>query len=221
MNPPTILVAIGALLASAGALADTGEEIYQNRCSLCHAGGAGGAPKFKNRDDWAPRAARGKLALYDVALHGKPNTAMMARGGFRDLSNDEVMAAVDYMVAQAGFTPGLRPAPAPAAPAAPLAAQPSLAAAPAEFDDKTATARIAEALLVQLAPPDAKIEMQEGVANVGGLGIRVGTREGVVWLRGMVKSAELIERAEAIARSAGGGRKVENRLISAQIFEWD
>jgi osmotically-inducible protein OsmY len=63
--------------------------------------------------------------------------------------------------------------------------------------------------------------MLEGVANVSGLGIRVGTREGVVWLRGMVKSAELIERAEAIARSAGGGRKVENRLISAQLFEWD
>ncbi|HVQ61760.1 MAG TPA: c-type cytochrome [Burkholderiales bacterium] len=221
MNPPAILVAIGALLVSAGALADTGEEVYQNRCSLCHAGGAGGAPKFRNRDDWAPRAARGKLALYDVALHGKPDTAMRARGGFRDLSNDEVMAAVDYMVAQAGFSPGLRPEPAPAAPAVPLVAQPSLAAAPAEFDDKTATARIAEALLVQLAPPDAKIEMQEGVASVGDLGIRVGTREGVVWLRGTVKSAELIERAEVIARSAGGGRTVENRLISAQIFERD
>jgi cytochrome c5 len=215
------LSAAAVFLPATCALADTGEEIYQNRCSLCHAGGAAGAPKFKNRDDWAPRAARGKLALYDVALHGKPNTAMMARGGFRDLSNDEVMAAVDYMVAQAGFSPGLRPEPMPAAPAAPLAAEPSLAAAPSEFDDKTATGRIAEALLVQLAPPDAKIEMQEGVANVGGLGIRVGTREGVVWLRGTVKSAELIERAEAIARSAGGGRKVENKLISAQIFEWD
>src|SRR4029077_21244183 len=84
---------------------------------------------FKNRDDWAPRAARGKLALYEVALHGKPNTGMMARGGFRDLSDHEVMAAVDYMVAQAGFSPGLRPEPMPAAPAAPLAAEPSLAGA--------------------------------------------------------------------------------------------
>jgi hypothetical protein len=37
----------------------------------------------------------------------------------------------------------------------------------------------------------------------------------------MVKSAELIERAEAIAKAAGGGRKVENKLISASIFEWD
>src|SRR5262249_10152027 len=166
---------------------------------------AGGAPKFGNREDWAPRAARGKLALYDVALHGKPNTAMMARGGFRDLSNDEVMAAVDYMVAQAGLKPELRP---------------GLSAAP-EFDDGTATARIAEALLEQLAPPGSKIETQDGAVLVGGLGIRVATREGVVWLRGMVKTAEIIDRAGAIARSQGGGRKVENRLVPDAILAPD
>jgi osmotically-inducible protein OsmY len=56
---------------------------------------------------------------------------------------------------------------------------------------------------------------------VSGLGIRVGTRDGVVWLRGRVKTAEIIERAEAIAKAEGGGRKVENRLISASLFEWD
>src|SRR5690349_14440522 len=94
-----------AVLSPACAGADSGEEIYKTRCSLCHAGGAGGAPKFGNREEWAPRAARGRLALYDVAIHGKPNTAMMARGGFRDLSNDEVMAAADYMLKQAGLNP--------------------------------------------------------------------------------------------------------------------
>ena len=199
MSPPVILAATAALLVPVFAFADSGEEVYRNRCSLCHAGGAGGAPKFKNREEWAPRAARGKLALYDVALHGKPNTAMMPRGGFRDLSNDEVMAAVDYMVAEAGFDPPLRPVPAPSP-------------APAGFDDNTATARIAEALRVQLAP-GASVETRDGVASVSTLGIRVGTREGVVWLRGMVKTAEIIERADAIAKSEGGGRKVENRLV--------
>jgi osmotically-inducible protein OsmY len=63
--------------------------------------------------------------------------------------------------------------------------------------------------------------MQDGVAIVSGLGIRVGTRDGVVWLRGMVKTPEIIERADAIAKTEGGGRKVENRLISASLFEWD
>ncbi|HTQ73203.1 MAG TPA: c-type cytochrome [Burkholderiales bacterium] len=212
-----LLIAVTAL-AAGHAAADPGERVYNNRCSLCHAGGAGGAPKFGNREDWAPRAARGKIALYEVALHGKPNTAMMARGGFRDLSSDEVMAAVDYMVAQAGLKPGLRPEPA----AAPLLPAETVAAAPAAaFDDRTATTRVAEALLAQLAPPGSKIEMQDDAALVGGLGIRVATREGVVWLRGMVKTAEIIDRAEAIARSEGGDRKVENKLISAALFEWD
>ena len=218
MKSALLFAASTALLAPASALADSGEAVYNNRCSLCHAGGAGGAPKFRNQEDWAPRAARGKLALYDTALHGKPNTAMMPRGGFRDLSNDEVMAAVDYMVAQAGLNPPLRPAP----PAAPAPAPAALAVAPAaQLDDDTATERIASAMLAQLAPQGAKVEMHDGIAKVGNLGIGVRTRQGVVWLRGMVKSAELIERAEAIAKSEGGGRKVENKLISASIFEWD
>lgn len=218
---------LGIACLSVGALADTGEEVYKNRCSLCHAGGAGGAPKFENREDWAPRAARGKLALYQVALKGKPNTAMMARGGFRDLSNDEVMAAVDYMVARAGLKPGLQPelVAAPAAgvgivaealPGAPQSAIPA-----GDADDTAVTAHIAEALRAQLAPPDGKVEMQEGTASVGGLGIKVATREGVVMLTGRVKSAEIIERAEAIAQVASGGRKVESRLISARLFESD
>lgn len=199
-------LAAAAFLASADALAGTGEEVYRNRCSLCHAGGAGGAPKFGNREEWAPRAARGKLALYDTALRGKPGTAMMARGGFRDLSDHEVLAAVDYMVAQAGLNPSMRPDPA--APAAGL-------------DDRTATAHVAEALRAQLAAPGSGIEMQDDAALVGGLGIRVATREGIVWLRGVVSSAEIIGRAEEIARSLSGGRKIENRLVPAAPPEPD
>jgi cytochrome c5 len=202
-SPAAALVSVASLLFPAAAIADTGEEVVKARCSLCHEGGAGGAPRIGNRSEWEPRAARGKLALYETALKGKPNSAMMARGGFRDLSDHEVMAAVDYMVARTGLDPGLQPAPAP------------------ELDDKTATARIAEALLAQLAPPGAKIEMQEDAANVGGLGIRVATRAGVVWLRGTVRSAEIVERAEAIAKSESRGRKVENKLISASIVESD
>ena len=200
------------------ASADTGEEVYSNRCSLCHAGGAGGAPKFGNLEDWAPRAARGRIALYDVALRGKPNTAMMPRGGFRDLSNDEVMAAADYMLARAGLDPGNGPEAAPAGPAAVLAPPP--AAPAAEVDDGTITARIADALC-ELAPPGARVEMSEQTASIGGLGIKVTTREGVVSLTGMVKNAEIIERAEAIAKSAPGVKKVESKLIAASIFEWD
>jgi cytochrome c5 len=209
-------VALLCLLASAAALADTGEAIYKARCSLCHAGGAGGAPKIANREDWEPRTARGKLALYESALKGKPNTAMMPRGGFRDLSNDEVMSAVDYMVAQAGLKPELQ-AEAPRVSPLETAVAPALTAA----DDETITAQVAEALRAQLAPPDAKVETRKWMASVAGLGIKVATRESVVWLSGTVKTMEIMERAEAIARSASGGRIVENKLIPASIFEWD
>jgi cytochrome c5 len=217
-SPAATLVAAVASFLWTHASADSGEAVYKNRCSLCHAGGAGGAPKFGNREDWAPRAARGKLALYDVALHGKPNTAMMPRGGFRDLSNDEVMAAADYMLARAGFHPGDVPE-APAAGPAAVVAPPPVGPA-VEADDGVITAWIADALC-QLAPPGAKVEMSEETASVGGLGIKVTTRKGVVSLTGMVKNAEIIERAEAIAKSAAGVKTVESKLIAASIFEWD
>ncbi|HEY6240911.1 MAG TPA: BON domain-containing protein, partial [Burkholderiales bacterium] len=213
---------------------------------------AGGAPKIGNRADWEPRAAQGKLALYETALKGKPNTAMMAKGGFRDLSRDEVMSAVDYMVAQAGFEPGLHPEAPPAKPTealAPAAAMPaaeiggaavaevfpatpqpeaievamvdSSPKAPVEIDDRAITEGVAGALRREVAPPDAKIETYEGVTTVGGVGIKIQTRMGVVTLSGMVKNAEIVERAEAIARAVEGAKSVDNKLVSATIFEWD
>src|SRR5262245_33364185 len=182
MKPLFILPAAAALLAPPFALADSGEEVYKNRCSLCHAGGAGGAPRFQNRDEWAPRAAQGKLTLYQSALKGKPNTAMQARGGFRDLSEDEVMAAVDFMVAQAGLNPGpkpeAKPEPAPTATLASAAPAAAVAAsAPADpIDDRNITTTIAETIRAQLAPND-NVEMQDATARVGSLGITVATKD--------------------------------------------
>jgi cytochrome c5 len=129
-------VLLGIACLWLNAIADTGEEIVKERCSLCHEGGAGGAPKMGNREDWGPRAARGKLALYEAALRGKSNTAMVAKGGFRDLSNDEVISAVDYMVARAGLSLGPRPETPPAEPAEPEKEQPSALRVPvADVDD--------------------------------------------------------------------------------------
>lgn len=36
--------------------------------------------------------------MYEAALKGKPNTAMMAKGGYSELSDAEVKAVVDYML---------------------------------------------------------------------------------------------------------------------------
>jgi cytochrome c5 len=44
---------------------------------------------------------QGKDGLYKSALQGKPGTAMVAKGGFANLSDDDVKAVVDLMIAKA------------------------------------------------------------------------------------------------------------------------
>jgi cytochrome c5 len=82
---------------------DLGKKVFGNVCSMCHASGAAGAPKFGNKEEWAPRIAQGKDMLYKHALEGFTGAKgmMPARGGSTTLKDEEVKAAVDYMVAKA------------------------------------------------------------------------------------------------------------------------
>ncbi len=81
------------------ATANEAENLYKAKCATCHAAGVAGAPIVGNKDQWAPRIAKGMDALYDTALNGsKVNPAMLPKGGFADLSDDSVKAIVDYMV---------------------------------------------------------------------------------------------------------------------------
>lgn len=81
----------------------TGERVYKSTCSICHKSGLSGAPRIGSKDDWEPRLAQGKALLYDRAIHGYRGSKgnMPARGSNIRLSDDEVKAAVDYMVAHA------------------------------------------------------------------------------------------------------------------------
>lgn len=82
--------------ASSGAdKAQAGKALYTQVCQACHAAGVLGAPKFGNKDDWAPRLKDPMDVVYNYALHGKGN--MPAKGG-SNASDDDVKAAVDYMV---------------------------------------------------------------------------------------------------------------------------
>ena len=83
--------------AMASATVD-GEAVYNEACMACHTTGAGGAPMLGNVDQWAPRIAKGIDALHTSGLNGVAGTAMMAKGGRADLSDEQVVAAVDYMV---------------------------------------------------------------------------------------------------------------------------
>ena len=59
-----------------------------------------GAPKMGNKIAWQPRIAQGRDKLYDHALRGMP-----PRGGNPKLNDNEVKAAVDYLVKLAGGYP--------------------------------------------------------------------------------------------------------------------
>lgn len=82
----------------------TGPQVYNVVCIACHAPpGVGGAPALGDREAWAPRIAKGMDTLIDHALHGFTGGAgVMPRKGERpDLSDAEIIGAVEYMVAQA------------------------------------------------------------------------------------------------------------------------
>ncbi|MFT4171993.1 MAG: c-type cytochrome [Rhodocyclaceae bacterium] len=93
--------AAGSAPAAGGqSAAVDGKKIFDTTCTACHSTGAAGAPKVGDKAAWAPRIAQGNDALYHSALDGK-NNVMPAKGGNPSLSEAEVKAAVDYMVAQA------------------------------------------------------------------------------------------------------------------------
>lgn len=82
-----------------GAASGKGKSVFDANCSACHATGAAGAPKPGDKAAWAPRLAAGKASLYTSALKGK--AAMPPKGGNASLSDEDVKAAVDYLVSQA------------------------------------------------------------------------------------------------------------------------
>ena len=77
-----------------------GKAVFEANCKMCHGGTIPGAPVVGKNDDWAPRIKQGKETLHKHALEGF-NT-MPAKGGNTSLSDDEVKAAVDYMVNESG-----------------------------------------------------------------------------------------------------------------------
>lgn len=78
--------------------AASGEAIYNKSCASCHASGVAGAPKVGDAAAWKDRIAEGENTLYDHAINGFQS--MPAKGGNASLTDDQVKAAVDYMVSQ-------------------------------------------------------------------------------------------------------------------------
>ena len=80
-----------------------GAEIFNNGpCTGCHTAGVGGAPKLDGAGIGARAAAQGVEELIKKATTGFTGSAgmMPAKGGNPALTDDQIKAVVEYMVAQ-------------------------------------------------------------------------------------------------------------------------
>lgn len=84
------------------AAALSGPQVYNSACIACHGAGVGGAPIVGDVEIWQPRVAQGMETLTKHAIEGYSGSAgyMPAKGGRMDLSDEEVAAAVEYMVSE-------------------------------------------------------------------------------------------------------------------------
>ncbi len=92
------LQAVVAGDAPAAAEPADGKGVYDQICQACHAAGLAGAPRTGDKAAWAPRIARGEAVLMQNALKGI--RMMPPKGGNPGLSDQQVRAAVAYMVTQ-------------------------------------------------------------------------------------------------------------------------
>lgn len=97
---PAAAPAAPSAAPAAASGAGKGKATFDATCVACHGAGIAGAPKAGDKTAWGPRIAQGKDTLYKHALGGFTGKSgmMPAKGGNAGLPDDDVKAAVDYMV---------------------------------------------------------------------------------------------------------------------------
>ncbi len=82
----------------------SGAEVNTQVCATCHASGVMNAPRTGDTAAWQSRLAeRDYATLVQHAINGF--NAMPAKGGNPSLSDGEVEAAVDHLLAESGIEP--------------------------------------------------------------------------------------------------------------------
>lgn len=92
---PAAAPVAAAPAAAAVPVAGAGEALYKQACSVCHAAGVAGAPKFGDKAAWSARVGLGLDGLTASAIKGK--NAMPPKGG-STASDADIKAAVEYML---------------------------------------------------------------------------------------------------------------------------
>jgi cytochrome c5 len=104
IKPIGMVVAEGASTVAAGPAQPkvlgpkAGEERYKSTCAVCHATGVAGAPKFRDDADWKSRTGAGLDGMLAIAIKGKGG--MPPRGTCMQCSDEELKAAIKYMIPQ-------------------------------------------------------------------------------------------------------------------------
>ena len=75
-----------------------GEQIVNSVCVACHSQAINGAPIIGNKTMWSKRLSKGEDTLIQSAINGFE--LMPAKGGRTDLSDEDIAAAVRYMIKQ-------------------------------------------------------------------------------------------------------------------------
>ena len=73
-----------------------GQEVYEAACAACHDQGEGNAPAIGDQTAWS-----GRSDLWTAVLSGHAQAGyfdMPEKGGHSELSNEDVSAAVEYMM---------------------------------------------------------------------------------------------------------------------------
>lgn len=94
--PAAAAPAAAAPAPQQAAVNPAGEKLYKSVCFACHATGVANAPKFGDKAAWEPYIKTGMDAMVKVAMQGKP--PMPPKGGAANASEDDIRAAVQYMV---------------------------------------------------------------------------------------------------------------------------
>jgi len=95
---PAQQAAAPAQQAAASPQKADGKAVYDKVCFACHQTSVANSPKLGDQAAWAPRIKTGMDSLVQSVLKGKG--AMPPKGGNPALSEQEIRAAVDFMVSQ-------------------------------------------------------------------------------------------------------------------------
>jgi cytochrome c5 len=74
----------------------SGRDIFLEYCHICHGTGMPDVPQFGDGAHWQARKEKGMEALYNAAIYGV--NAMPPMGLCEECSEEQIKAAVDYMV---------------------------------------------------------------------------------------------------------------------------